>query len=537
MSHAPYLLAPLVLLSAVVAQADTKAKDLVPVPADRRVGFDSIDPDLCKKWLTYLASDELEGRETGKPGYRKAADFIAEQFAAFGLKPVGDNGTFFQAVPWQVISLVAQETRLSLLDQDGKSLLDVPYGRGFGGTVTEKSDAKFDFVVVKAKKAADLEDLDVEGKCVLFQDASQPGGQGGRRQRFSMLAFRLRRLSPGSIIMIDEAAAKPPATPQERSMYAGKSYGRQSRGFRSPNRYTVSPDVAQKILAAVGSDVSLAEMEPGAVAVENFQLQTTVTVKKTPAFAANVVGYLEGRDPKLKAEVVGIGSHLDHVGINGAGKIRNGADDDGSGTTGVLAVARAFSLNPVKPRRSILFMCFSGEEKGLIGSRYYAHNPIFPNESMVAEIQMDMIGRREEKKNRRTGKVTEAAADNINSLHLVGTKKLSMDLHETCIRANEEHIGFDFEFDEENVFYRSDHVNFAMKDIPIAFLFTGFHPQYHQVDDTVDKIDFPKLARVAGLAYVITWEVAEREERPKLHQTWKDVERKRQEQRRNRRRR
>jgi Zn-dependent M28 family amino/carboxypeptidase len=126
---------------------------------------------------------------------------------------------------------------------------------------------------------------------------------------------------------------------------------------------------------------------------------------------------------------------------------------------------------------------------------------------------MDMIGRNEEKVDRRSGEVTERAEDNLNSLHLVGTEKLSKDLHRVCLDQNAAHVGFEFEYDEEGVFGRSDHANFARKDIPIAFFFTGFHPQYHKPDDTIDKIDFPKLARVARLVYAIAFEIADRDER------------------------
>ena len=184
-----------------------------------------------------------------------------------------------------------------------------------------------------------------------------------------------------------------------------------------------------------------------------------------------------------------------------------------------------FAKNPTRPRRSILFVTFCGEEMGLRGSDYFARNPPIPLSSIVAELQMDMIGRNEEFVNRRSGEVTEKAEDNVNSLHLVGTKKLSMDLHEVCLEKNSAHIGFDFEYDEEDVFGRSDHANFARKDIPIAFFFTGFHPQYHQPDDTVDRINFPKLVRVAKLVYSVAFEIADRDERIVRDRLFKDVPR------------
>ncbi|MFQ5506029.1 MAG: M28 family metallopeptidase, partial [Planctomycetota bacterium] len=244
-------------------------------------------------------------------------------------------------------------------------------------------------------------------------------------------------------------------------------------------------------------------------------------VQSSPVFAANVIGFLEGSDPELEKEIVGIGSHLDHIGVT-RGQINNGADDDGSGTTGVLSIAKAFSLNGKRPRRSLLFMCFCGEEKGLIGSRYYAEHPVFANERMVAELQMDMIGRNEERSARRN-RPAERAEDNLNSLHLIGTRKLSEELHGICVEMNEKHAGFDFEYDEEDVFFRSDHVNFARQGIPIAFFFTGFHPQYHRPDDTIDRIDFPKLVRVVRLVYAIAFELADRDKRPKVDRSFEEA--------------
>ncbi len=228
--------------------------------------------------------------------------------------------------------------------------------------------------------------------------------------------------------------------------------------------------------------------------------------------AWNVVGILPGSDPILKDEYVVIGSHLDHNGIRG-GTIYPGADDDASGSAGVMALAKAFASNPIKPMRSILFVTFCGEENGLIGSGYFADNSPIPLSSIVGELQMDMIGRNEESRGR-SGNPGESADDNVNSLHLIGTEKLSMDLHQLCMSRNEDFAGFDLEFDEEDVFFRSDHANFAKYGVPIAFFFTGFHPDYHRPSDTADKINYPKLKRVVDYVYDIGFELAQSSSRP-----------------------
>ncbi len=496
-----YLFAATATLLPALAAQENEPPKFEPLAADRQKGFESIDVETCTAWLTYLASDELGGRETGQPGYKLAADFIAARFKEFGLKPVGGDGTYFQAVPFAKVGPNVETSYLAIRTAEGEELFRVTPGKGLGGQISEKSDREAEIVELVANTVDDVKDADVKGKVVLFTDKSSRG-------RRSRATFELWRAAPAGIISVNDEAA---ATVRRR-IAAGGSRNSARRGrFRRPNTYSITGELALQIRAAL--------KEHGTLTMKAF-----IEIERKPVFAANVVGFLEGSDPALKHEIVGVGSHLDHIGKNGQ-RINNGADDDGSGTTGVLAVARAFSVNGVRPRRSILFMCFSGEEKGLIGSRHYVNNPIFPNENMIAELQMDMIGRNEEFVNRRSGEVTEKAEDNVNSLHLVGTKKLSMDLHEVCLEKNSAHIGFDFEYDEEDVFGRSDHANFARKDIPIAFFFTGFHPQYHQPDDTVDRINFPKLVRVAKLVYSVAFEIADRDERIVRDRLFKDVPR------------
>jgi Zn-dependent M28 family amino/carboxypeptidase len=184
-----------------------------------------------------------------------------------------------------------------------------------------------------------------------------------------------------------------------------------------------------------------------------------------------------------------------------------------------MAVAQMFAKNDVRPARSVLFVCFAGEESGLIGSRYFADNCPIPLSSIVSELQMDMIGRDEEEN--AEGNKGEKAEDNRNSLHLIGTEKLAPMLHEICLQKNET-AGFDLEYDQEGMFSRSDHANFARMGVPIAFFFTGLHRDYHQPSDTPDKIHFEKLLRVATYVYDIGFDLAAAEGRPLVDEKlWK----------------
>lgn len=502
---------------AQAAQAPTgnrrpAAEELQRPPDLWRAGFDSIQAGQCRKWLTQLAGDEMEGRGTGYPGFERAARWVAARFAEFGLEPVGDDKSYFQRVPFESRQVASKKSWLALQDDEGEELLRVKVGEGLSGSIREASTMTKSLVFVCARSGEDIDPKILRGKAVIFFDQSEVGPYGRTKGYIA-----LRRSRPGAVLVIDEARAKTDPASSKSVRYAGRKNNRSGR-WRRPNEYAITPEVARKLLGRAGLTLKLdKDTKGGTTPLADFSIQAHIELETGPAFACNVVGMIRGSDPKLSAEIVGIGSHLDHLGKRGT-TIYPGADDDGSGTTGLLAVARAFSLNKLKPKRSLLFMAFCGKELGLIGSNYYVEHPIFENSRMVAEFQMDMIGRNEE--HARSG---EKAADNVNSLHLVGSKKLSDDLHRICLKENDAYTRFAFEYDEENVFHRSDHKNFARKDIPIAFFFTGFHPQYHQPTDTVDRIDFPKLARVARLVYSIAWTTAEREQRPKVDRTYAEI--------------
>jgi Zn-dependent M28 family amino/carboxypeptidase len=228
-----------------------------------------------------------------------------------------------------------------------------------------------------------------------------------------------------------------------------------------------------------------------------------------------VLGILEGTD--LKDEVIVISAHYDHIGLttSGTDKVNNGADDDGSGTTGVMALAKAYSKAKKAgkgPRRSILFLAVTGEEKGLLGSEWYSEHPVYPLSNTIANLNIDMIGR--------IGTDYKGNADSANYCYLIGSDKLSTDLHRISEEANAMYtkIKIDYKFndpnDPERIYYRSDHYNFAKNGIPIIFYFNGVHEDYHKPGDEVSKINFPLLAKRAQLVYYTSWELANRDERP-----------------------
>jgi Zn-dependent M28 family amino/carboxypeptidase len=216
---------------------------------------------------------------------------------------------------------------------------------------------------------------------------------------------------------------------------------------------------------------------------------------------------LEGSDEKLKNECVVMTAHYDHLGLGAGGVVYNGADDDGSGTTGILALAEAFSKNESRPKRSLIFMTVAGEEKGLLGSDYYTRFPRFPLDKTIADLNIDMIGRVDEKYEK---------AKNPNYIYVIGSDKISKDLDQVMKSENDrtEKLTLDYTYNDENdpnrFYYRSDHYNFAKNDIPIIFFFNGVHADYHKTSDDVEKINFEKMSKVVRLTFAVAWNLSNR---------------------------
>lgn len=457
-----------------------------PVPRDVKKGFDSIKAAYCKEVLSYLAGDECQGRRTGTVGYQKAADYVAARFKDFGLKAVGDDGTYFQGVPFPRARTDADKSGLTLGEIElecGKDVMFDPASATVDGDVL--------FVTGGAEALLD-EPRVLLGKIVIIRGETGSWNGGVTRQ--------MRRHRPAAVLTVADGVGKPEWAPS----------GRRRR--RTQIRGTITLKAAKRLARASGASnaLDLSQGATAATATVGKHASITVASEQDSHGVPNVVGLLEGSDPKLRHEMVICGSHLDHLGVGSDGQIRYGADDDGSGSAALVALARAFTRNGRRPRRSVLFLAFCGEEMGLIGSRYYADNPIFPLEDAVCELQMDMIGRNEEQCS--SNRTNETAADNVRTTHLVGSKKISMDLHELVIAKNE-HIGFEFEYDEEDVYRRSDHYSFAAKGVPIAFVFSGFHKDYHRPTDTIDKINFEKIENTAKLIYLVAFEAADRKKR------------------------
>jgi len=456
------------------------------------------EADVARR-IGILAHDSMAGRDTPSPGLELTARYVADQFRRFGLKPGGEDGTWFQRYPItrrrldqaasQVVLRAAGVTATARLDRSARYLSgDAPSAPVSGPAV----------LVGGAVTPEAVAGMELEGKVVLYvHDYSKPiPGSATQVAR----AIRLAR--PKAIVGIantDSAAfaARIPRSAPER-------YGMDLRRHAPPVVEVHETAIAPALRAA---RVNLAEIRGSSrpVARDLPSLAASVQLKEIVVdslSAPNTIGILPGTDPKLKNEYVVFSAHMDHVGITpGPGDtINNGADDNASGTAGVIELAEAFSRPGARPRRSLLFITVSGEEKGLWGSRYFSEHPTVPLESMVADINLDMLGRN--------------WADTI-----VAIGKEHSDLGATLERVNAAHpelrmVAIDDRWPEERFYFRSDHYNFARKGVPVLFFFNGVHEDYHRPSDSPEKINAEKESRILKLLYYLGLEIGNVPARP-----------------------
>ncbi|WP_207436167.1 M28 family peptidase [Sabulibacter ruber] len=485
-----------------------------------------------EKYLRVLASDSLEGRETGERGQKMAAEYIANHFKANGVPGPVKTGSnpYYQAFDLEKSSwgegYVTVGSKRFTMGKDFYVLGASPYQN------EETAQVVFAGYGIDEPAYSDYTNLDVTGKAVVVL-AGEPKKADG-----NYLISGSDKMSTWSQDARTKAAAATKkgaksvlvvmgTTDAEFQQLTGRYAGMLSRpsiGFgttatqpRAANIY-ISPSMAAALLntkpeqlANYGASVAKA----GKAVASPYKVATNVKIKtarnRQPLPTENVLGYVEGSD--LKDQLIVISAHYDHEGIKN-GVVYNGANDDGSGTVAVMELAQAFSQakkNGHGPRRSILFLAVTGEEKGLLGSEYYTDHPIFPLENTVADLNIDMIGR--------SDKQHEGKADYI---YVIGSDKLSSELHAISENANKTYTNLDLDYtfndpnDPNRFYYRSDHYNFAKHRIPIAFYFNGVHDDYHQPTDDVDKINFQSAEKVTRLVFYTAWDLANRTERIKV---------------------
>ena len=484
--------------------------------ADRRAGA-AISADTLQKQITYLASDELKGRGSGEPGNEKAAQFIAGEFERAGLKPLGtskqrdpnagmDGSGYYQPFQFVAGRAVGKGCRLQA-DLNGKmrsyrvNQEFEPSGISGGGSA--EGEVVFVGFGIRAPQSShdDYTNTEVKGKIVLLMAGSPKDDPHSPLAEFASIrrkALTARELGATAVLVI--LPTKSDAQGDRRFEFADAS----DAGLPV---LRIKHKLAEDWFRA-GSGKTLEDME--AQANDNKNVSTPVgiharleaDVKKIEKVTANVVGMLEGTDPVLKNEYVVIGAHLDHLGMGGPGSlakssapaIHHGADDNASGTAGVMALARYFAEGGVRPKRSLILMCFSGEELGLFGSDFYVKHPIIPLEKTVTMINMDMIGRLRD-----------------NKLIVIGSGTAKQ--WDGLLTAVNQTAGFQMARNDDG-FGASDQQSFYSKNIPVLFFFTGSHSDYHTPTDTAEKINAPGEAKVLALVADCVERIADSPDRP-----------------------
>lgn len=468
------------------------------------------------KNLHVLASDEYEGRETGKKGQKMAAEFIANEFNKAGIPPYKDQ-TYYQQYPLNMI--MPAPAQVSINDKKFRGNKDYYNFPGLPEQIIKSNSVLFLGYGIDELEYSDYTGLNVKDRVVMIMGGEPLSTDSvslitGKKSLslwstyYKLKLEKAREKGVLALLIVVEDIQK--AIQQNKHKLESPSMKLDLNKKEMPVIY-ISTEMANTILkkqtvGKIKNKISK-NRTPVNIDVEaDFALTVKNEIQKIEA--ENVLGYIEGSD--FKDELIIITAHYDHLGKEDS-IVYNGADDDGSGTVSVIELARIFAKAKKEgkgPRRSILFMTVSGEEKGLLGSSYYTENPEFSLKSTVCNLNIDMIGRVDEK---HTG--------NPDYIYLIGSDKLSSDLHKISENVNKSYTNLELDYtyndekDKNRFYYRSDHYNFAKKGIPVIFYFNGVHGDYHKETDEVEKIDFNKMEKISRLVFLTAWDLANRNEK------------------------
>jgi len=492
------------------------------------VGFviaQDVRAEDLKSHLYILASDEYQGRETGQPGIDMAADYISNHLEALEFPKIGIENSYFQKVGFSFTSW--EENTLTVNGNKYKHLWDYLAFQHRNESMPSLSTDEIIFLGygIDDPEYSDYKKNKVKNKVIMIYNG-EPVNKDGKSQithtqDLSDWSYSIeRKLMVAKdhgvkLVLIIEDDIK--AMLME---HRSELLGRQTElltGKTDENKFAnsihISTTIAQDIIGKKLKKVTKSrERSKKRGKARDIKLKASIVgsqaIERTTLDGKNIMAYIEGTDKK--DEVIIVTAHYDHVGFRGE-EVFNGADDNGSGTSGVIEIADAMmkaKKNGISPRRSILFMWVTGEEKGLLGSQFYTEQPIFPLANTVANVNVDMIGRSDKK-----------YRDRSDYIYVIGSDRLSTDLHRINEKINQDYsrLTMDYVFNGENdpnrFYFRSDHYNFAKKGIPAIFFFSGVHEDYHQPTDTPDKIDYIKSEKVARHIAQLVWALANREDR------------------------
>jgi len=527
------IIASIFITTALIGQTDSLTVDTTDHSAKYA---EVINPSDLQRYLMILSSDEYEGRETTTRGANKASQYIAAQFENFKLSKYRKDKEYFQEVPFQRNAW--KNIGLSINGESYKHMVDyvslLPYNYN-------RPDATFKELLfcgygIADKNYNDYKLADVKGKAILIykgepmtsdstyliSGTTEPSGWSTSLDN----KLKAAQGAGAALVIIIEDQVKEIVAENRKFLIDGKirlhdGTIRQKRDI--VNSVYISPSMAKTLMGdeyQAVIDMRDKILAKGKTKGKPLSIATNLNIQQEKYSdilkSNNVIGYVEGSDPDLKDEYVILSAHYDHLGIRGD-KVFNGANDNGSGTSTVIQLMKAFAAAKADghgPRRTVVGLLVCGEEKGLLGSEYYSKIPAFPLEKTIVNVNVDMVGR--------TDKFHEPEDEYI---YIIGADKLSSELHEINEAANATYTQMELDYrfndpkDPNRYYYRSDHYNFAKQNIPVIFYFNGVHEDYHKSTDTVDKIDFDLLTKTAKLVFHTTWELANRDKRG-IHQRW-----------------
>jgi len=487
----------------------------------------TITAEDLKDNLMFIASPSTEGRETGTPGLRRAADYIAAKFGLLGVQQVAGSGTYYQT--YKYIRNFSKDVALFDSTQKFEYLKDFYVQPDVKNGLVYNKQVVFMGYGIEDKKFNDfLKDTNLNDKIVIILN-DEPvrkkkylvSGTNVHSEWYHNVTKRLAILSkykPAAVIFLDdEFMSKIASMKKVLTENTAPAQIASINVIDFPILFT-HKGVAAKLLGVDSLQLErIIKRTSKKRKPQHFFSTKTVSIEvdriESMPSSDNIIGYIEGTD--LKDEFIIISAHYDHLGKH-KGQIYNGADDDGSGTVALIEIAEAFAIakrSGYAPRRSILFIAFSGEEKGLLGSNHYVKSPMVPLEKTVLDLNIDMIGRVDS---------TYTALSNPNYVYPIGSNKLCSELKPILEKCNSTytHLKLDYRYDDpgdkNRFYYRSDHYNFAKKDIPVIFFFNGTHADYHKSTDTIDKINFAKMETITRLVFHIAWQTANQTERLKI---------------------
>ncbi len=520
---------------------DVKVKATTPAALLAARGGETISADQLRSYLSFIASDEMEGRDTPSRGLDTTAKFIAFNLGRWGFKPSGDDGTFFQKIALRREALDPSKSIAEINGQKyniGEDFIPNAVAASLTGPMVFAGNGW----VIKSKNLDPYQGVDVKDKIIVVVGSGQGFPRGITRAELagrmgedwsSPTVYAQQHGAKGVLVIADSQSVQNWEALRQRIAQPARAFVEKFTTTQTPPTTRPSILLSTKMAtalfagekfdaAALVTRVESGEQIPAFDLSVGKTVAITVAVKSERPMTQNVVAVWEGGDPLLKNEYVAMGAHYDHVGIcapGAADPICNGADDDGSGTTALLGMAEALSRAKQRPKRSVLFVWHCGEEKGLWGSRYFTEYPTIPLDKIVAQLNIDMIGR-----SKKEGDTNPRNKDlsGPDSIYVIGSTMMSTGLGALSDTVNKSFLNltYDVKYDDPNdtnrFFFRSDHYNYAKKGIPIIFFFDGVHEDYHRPGDEPQKIDYNKMERVTRTIYMLLWEVAGLKERPKV---------------------